>query len=63
MYPIWNKDKIVYRLNQEVLRIGSDDDDSKEIVGNIDIWEDIIKQLTGKNSLNDIKNILKISII
>ena len=48
MYPIWNKDKIVYRLNQEVLRIGSDDDDSKEIVGNIDIWEDIIRHLTEK---------------
>lgn len=59
MYPIWNKDKIVYRLNQEVLRIGSDDDDSKEIVGNIDIWEDIIRHLTGKNSLNDIKKYLE----
>lgn len=54
-YPIWNKDKIVYRLNEEILRIGSDDDDTQEILGNIEVWEDIIKKLDGEKSLSEIE--------
>lgn len=55
MYPIWNKDKIVYRLNDEILRVGSDDDDTQEIVGNIEIWEDIISKLDGRKSISQIE--------
>lgn len=54
MYPLWNKDRLIYKFGDNKLRIGTDDNDIKEITDNVDIWIDIIKLFNGKNSLEDI---------
>lgn len=52
-YPLWNKDRIVYKLG-EILRIGADDDDVMEIGSNPEIWISIIDKLDGKHSAKEI---------
>lgn len=54
MYPLWNRDKIVYKFGESTLRIGTDDDDVKEITEDVEVWNNIIKLFDGKNSVNDI---------
>lgn len=54
-YPVWNKDKIVYKINKkDILWIGSADDDVKEIHGNADIWNEIISLIDGEKTIEEI---------
>lgn len=54
MYPVWNKDRVVYEWENDTLRIGSDDDDVHEISGNTAVWKDIIKMFDGMSTIDEI---------
>lgn len=54
MYPLWNQDRVVYEWENDVLRIGSDDDDVQEISGNTQVWKEIIKMFDGKSTVDEV---------
>lgn len=57
-YPLWNKDRIVYKW-RDILRIGADDDNVMEIKSNPDTWINIINKLNGQHSIEEIYQSLK----
>lgn len=62
MYPKWNRNRIVYKWENDILRIGSEDDDVQELIGFSDKWIEIISILDGKKELKEvIPIIVKIS--
>ena len=53
-YPLFNRDRIVYKLREDCLRIGADDDDTVEIRDNISFWLEFIELLDGTNTVEAI---------
>lgn len=46
-YPLFNHDRIVYDYEEDILRIGADDDDIVQIRSNREVWKYFIQLLDG----------------
>ena len=53
-YPLFNRDRIVYKLREDCLRIGAEDDDTIEIKSDISFWLEFIELLDGTKTVEAI---------
>lgn len=56
LYPLFNRDLVIYPWKENILRVGSDDDSTKEIIGHPNIWKKIIKQFDGQRTVDELAN-------